>query len=131
MLTEQDLYAHLGEEGFARLIAAFFRRVAEDDRLGPLYRSATAETGETLAEAEHRLRGFLIQRFGGPAAYSAERGHPRLRMRHMRFTVDVPGAQRWLDLMEQAMEECAIDPEARALLRPYFRHTAALMVNRE
>jgi hemoglobin len=131
MLTEQDLYAHLGEDGFTRLIAAFFRRVAEDDVLGPLYRAATAETGETLAEAEHPLRGVLVQRFGGPAAYSAERGHPRLRMRHMRFTVDVKGAQRWLDLMEQAMEEESIDPEARAFLRPYFRHTAALMVNTE
>jgi hemoglobin len=73
----RNLYSIIGEEGFTRLVAAFYRRVPQDDILGKMYPE------EDPAGAEQRLRGFLIYRFGGPQHYIEERGHPRLRARHM------------------------------------------------
>src|SRR5438552_3103045 len=81
-VDELDVYAVVGEEGFTRLIAAFYRQVPADPILGPMY-----PPGD-LAGAEQRLRDFLIGRFGGPQRYTEQRGHPRLRARHMPFAVN-------------------------------------------
>jgi hemoglobin len=123
VLTEEKIYALLGEEGFARLVASFYRQVSTDDILGPLY------PAEDLAGAEFRLREFLIQRFGGPGRYSAARGHPRLRMRHAPFKVDFDARNRWMQLMEKAMTEAELPENVVALLRPYFASTATGMIN--
>src|SRR5256885_6202417 len=98
-LLDTRVYSIIGDEGFTRLIAAFYRRVATDDILRPLYPEPD------LSAAEQRLREFLIQRFGGPMIYSQKRGHPRLRMRHAPFTIDQRGRDRWIELMEQALAE--------------------------
>ncbi|HBS29897.1 MAG TPA: hemin transporter [Phycisphaerales bacterium] len=131
MLNELTLYMRIGEEGFTRLVRAFYAQVPDDDILGPMYSRSVQEHGQTIGDAERRLREFLIQRFGGPDRYSQERGHPRLRMRHAPFRIDARGAERWIALMERAMEETNIGEEHRAILRPYFRATAAHMVNTE
>jgi truncated hemoglobin YjbI len=89
-MNEADIYSVIGDVGFERLIAAFYRRVRTDDILGPLY------PPDDWDAAEARLRSFLIQRFGGPDDYSAARGHPRLRMRHTPFAIDAAAAERWL-----------------------------------
>ena len=70
-----------GEETFRRLVARFYEAVATDPILRPLYPE------EDLGPAEERLRMFLIQYWGGPGTYSELRGHPRLRMRHVRLTL--------------------------------------------
>ncbi|MFT3785985.1 MAG: hypothetical protein QM770_07445 [Tepidisphaeraceae bacterium] len=124
-LSESEIYARIGDEGFTRLVAAFYRRIPTDDILGPMYESM----GEDLAAAERRLRLFLIGRFNGPQSYLLERGHPRLRMRHAPFKVDVEGAKRWLSLMSAAMVEAEIPEDVAAVLWPYFQNTAAAMVN--
>ena len=113
----------IGEEGFARLIAAFYRRVPQDDILGPMY------PREDLAGAEQRLRDFLIFRFGGPQRYIEERGHPRLRMRHARFPIGNAARDRWMELMNQALEEADLPPEAVEVLRPFFGGTATFLIN--
>jgi len=82
-----------------------------------------------MGDAEQKLRGFLVYRFGGPDTYVQTRGHPRLRARHMPFRIDLPAADRWMQLMESALAQSAIPVEAVALLRPYFRSTADMMVN--
>src|SRR4051812_47798858 len=81
-ISDGDVFGLIGEEGFRRLVAAFYRRVPADPVLGRMY------PPDDLDAAEQRLAGFLIQRFGGPDAYSQARGHPRLRMRHAPFTID-------------------------------------------
>ena len=123
-MEESQVYAVLGEEGFTKLIAAFYRRVPTDDILGPMYPK------DDLANAEWRLRQFLIQRFGGPMTYSEQRGHPRLRMRHAPFPVDVFARHRWMKLMTEAMTETNVPPEVVAVLKPYFESTATGMMNR-
>jgi hemoglobin len=123
-LLDTHVYALIGEDGFTRLVAAFYRRVPDDEILGPLYPK------DDLAGAEARLRAFLIQRFGGPDAYSQQRGHPRLRMRHAPFAINHRGRDRWVQLMEQALDEVQLDPRAVPLLRRFFLDAATFMINR-
>ncbi len=124
MMTEGEMYLIMGEAGFATLVANFYRRVKADNLLGPLYPPADFEA------AELRLREFLIQRFGGPERYSQQRGHPRLRMRHAPFPIDLAARNRWMELMTAAMEESKLPPEVATILGKYFGDTATFMINR-
>ena len=107
------------------MVAAFYRRVREDEVIGPLYPQ------EDWAGAEKRLADFLIYRFGGSPAYIDERGHPRLRMRHMPFAIGVAERDRWLELMAAAMAEVAIPQPQAETLRAFFAQVADFMRNRE
>jgi hemoglobin len=122
-LEEGDICAVIGEAGFRQLVAAFYRRVPGDAVLGAMYPK------EDLAGAEQRLGAFLIQRFGGPDAYSRERGHPRLRMRHAPFAIGGAARDHWLAVMKAAMDEVGIDPAVRKVLDAYFLSTANFMIN--
>jgi hemoglobin len=124
MIDDQEVYALIGEEGFIRLVAAFYRRVPGDDILGPMY------PAHDLHGAEERLRDFLIFRFGGPARYIERRGHPRLRMRHAPFAIHQAGRDRWMELMTAALDEAKLPAEADAVLREFLGSTATFMINR-
>jgi hemoglobin len=115
----------LGEDGFARLVAAFYRRVREDDLIGPMY------PPDDWENAERRLADFLIFRFGGSDRYLQERGHPRLRMRHVPFSIGEAERDRWLELMGGAMDELGLAGEARVNLGAFFDQVADFMRNRE
>ena len=123
-MTEEDVYELIGEEGFARLIHAFYAQVPNDPILGPMYPK------EDLAGAEERLRDFLIGRFGGPPRYVEQRGHPRLRMRHMPFAIDSAARNQWVMLMDRALDESTLPDEVTALLREFFHGVATFMINR-
>lgn len=130
-LGENRVYEQIGEEGFDRLTASFYRRVVSDDVLGPMYERARDEAGETdIEEARVRLRDFLVQRFGGPGRYSEARGHPRLRMRHMPFAIDEAARDRWLALMDESLDEVRTPEPSRSVLRGVFAHVADFMRNR-
>ncbi len=122
-MQENEVYAAIGSEGFSRLVAAFYRQVPADDILGPLY------PADDLAGAEQRLRDFLIYRFGGPPSYIEQRGHPRLRMRHAPFPVSQSARDRWMQLMNRALEEAALPAGAQTLLRDFFDSTATFLMN--
>jgi hemoglobin len=121
---DQEIYALIGEEGFERLIAAFYRQVPGDDILGPMY------PVNDLEGAERRLRDFLVFRFGGPQRYIEERGHPRLRMRHAPFPIGQAARDRWMLLMTNALADAELPVEAEAMLRKFFESTATFMINR-
>jgi hemoglobin len=123
-VDDQDIFSLIGEDGFRRLIAAFYRQVPHDDLLGPMYRAGD------LAGAEERLRDFLIYRFGGPPRYIEQRGHPRLRMRHAPFAVGQAARDRWIQLMNKALIEAALPTEVEATLREFFDGVATFMINR-
>jgi len=117
------VYEQIGEAGFERLIDAFYRRVASDPVLRPMYPE------EDLSGAARRLRLFLIQFFGGPPTYADERGHPRLRMRHGPFRIDQVARDVWMTHMRAALDEAAIPEPARSTLLDYFERTATHMIN--
>ncbi len=123
-----DLYQRLGEPQLRSLVAAFYRRIPADPLLGPMY------PPHDFPAAEKRLADFLIYRLGGPQTYILERGHPRLRMRHMPFAITPAARDRWVELMTQALNETwppSDDPEARATLLTFLTTTADHMVNRD
>ncbi|MGA3188161.1 MAG: globin [Bryobacteraceae bacterium] len=123
-MQEQDIYAVIGREGFERLVGAFYRQVPGDPVLGPLYPAHDFEG------AEERLRDFLMFRFGGPATYLETRGHPRLRMRHAPFPIGMAARDRWVLLMNRALEEAMLPEEVRDTLRDFFGNTATFLMNR-
>jgi len=98
-VDDQDVFSLIGEDGFRRLVAAFYRQVPQDALLGPMY------AGSNLAGAEDRLREFLIYRFGGPPRYIEQRGHPRLRMRHLPFRIGTAERDAWMLCMAGALAE--------------------------
>ena len=122
-MDEQEVYSAIGAAGFERLVAAFYRQVPGDDVLAALY------PPHDLQGAEQRLRDFLIYRFGGPATYIEERGHPRLRMRHFPFRIGPLARERWLLLMDRALTEAALPGDAEHLLREFFSAMATFLMN--
>lgn len=122
-MSEEEVITTVGEDGFHRLVAAFYRQVVTDDILGPMYPK------HDMAGAEERLREFLIFRFGGSGRYLEKRGHPRLRMRHMPFAVDQAARDRWVQLMENALGEAGLPAEAEAMLREFFSQVATFLMN--
>lgn len=123
-MNDNQVYQAIGEDGFRRLVAAFYRQIPTDEILGPMY------AGRDMEAAEARLRDFLIFRFGGPAHYIEHRGHPRLRLRHVPFVVDQEARNRWVLLMDRAFEEARLPPDAARVLREFFATTATFLINR-
>jgi hemoglobin len=122
-MDETDIYPLIGDEGFTRLVGAFYRQVPQDDILSAMYPE------QDLAGAEQRLRDFLIYRFGGPERYIAERGHPRLRARHIPFRIDRAARDRWMQLMNNAFAEATLPAEAEQLIRSFFEQMSTFMIN--
>ncbi|MCK7626820.1 globin [Streptomyces sp. RS10V-4] len=123
-LQEQTFYEQVGgEETFRRLVRRFYEGVAEDPLLRPMYPE------EDLGPAEDRLALFLMQYWGGPRTYSENRGHPRLRMRHVPFTVDRAAHDAWLRHMRDAVDSLGLAEAHRAQLWDYLTYAAASMIN--
>jgi hemoglobin len=112
-----------GHETFRRLVGAFYRGVAADPVLKPMYPE------EDLGPAEERLTLFLEQYWGGPGTYSEQRGHPRLRMRHLPFKVNPDARDRWLTHMREAVDSLDLPPLQHETLWNYLERAAHAMVN--
>jgi hemoglobin len=114
----------VGAKAFAQLVDAFYNGVASDPLLRPLY------PDEDLAEARERLTLFLIQYFGGPAAYAEKRGHPRLRMRHFPFAIGAAERDAWLRHMDAALDAVPAFATVAPVMRRYFHEAARFLQNR-
>jgi hemoglobin len=123
MMTEELIFVTLGEEGFGQLTKAFYRRVREDELIGPMY------PDQDWAGAEERLREFLLFRFGAVTRYLEKRGHPRLRARHMPFRIGIAERDRWLLLMGEAAKEVVADTGVRSALMEFFAQVADFLRN--
>lgn len=122
-MNEAEVFAQVGEKGITQMVAAFYRRVPEDDILGPMYPQ------NDLSGAEERLRDFLLFRIGGKMDYMEKRGHPRLRMRHNPFKIDMAGRDRWVKLMREAMDEVGIAEPAKSEMDGFFYQVADFLRN--
>ncbi|MDH6181276.1 hemoglobin [Microbacteriaceae bacterium SG_E_30_P1] len=112
-----------GRPTFEKLVRAFYVGVRDDDVLWPMYPE------DDLEGAIQRLTGFLEQYWGGPTTYSQERGHPRLRMRHLPFKVNPDARDRWLKHMRAAVDSLELPPLQDATLWGYLDRAAHAMVN--
>ncbi|ANI91961.1 globin [Dietzia timorensis] len=115
-----------GHETFRKIVHEFYAGVAKDERLYPMY------PADDMDGAEERLRMFLEQYFGGPHTYSEQRGHPRLRMRHMPYVIDSTARDAWLENMVAAVDSidsATMSDDHRTAMLDYFHHAAEFMVN--
>ena len=111
-----------GDRPFYALVEAFYRSVEADPILRPLY-------PDDLTHAKEHLALFLIQRFGGHTAYGEQRGHPRLRMRHVPFRIGPAERDAWLRCMAAAVKETPAFAPFREALTRYFTESANFLVN--
>ncbi len=111
-----------GDEPFRRLVDIFYRNVEADPVLRPLF-------PDDLAAGKEYQFLFITQYFGGPERYHAQRGHPRLRMRHIPFIIGVAERDAWVRCMLDAIAEVGFAPDIAAAMRTYFEGTATFMMN--
>ena len=124
MAAPENFYEAVGgEETFRTVVGRFYELVRSDELLRPLYPE------DDLGPAEERLRMFLMQYWGGPRTYSAQRGHPRLRMRHAPFRIGLAERDAWLRCMRTAVDEADLGEAHRAVLWDYLEMAANSMVN--
>jgi len=127
MESAGTLYDEVGGMPFFEgLVDRFYLVVARDPVLLRLYPDQS-----DLGPARRRLTLFLAEYWGGPATYSDERGHPRLRQRHFPFAIGPAERDHWLAAMRDAV--VAMDPPAdvAARLDDYFVSAAEAMRNRD
>jgi len=98
--------------------------------LEPAYAELRAAHGSDLATARDKLFWFLCGWLGGPSYYTDQFGHPRLKMRHMPFSIGILERDQWLSCMDQAMGETGVPDALRERLRTSFFQTADWMRNR-
>ena len=111
-----------GQPYFDALVDNFYRHVELDPVLRRLY-------PEDLAPGKRALSMFLAQYWGGPPDYSAEKGHPRLRMRHAPFAIGAPERDAWIAAMFAALEDTPAPEVAKDAMREYFAMAATAMIN--
>ena len=121
---EQRVAKEVGAAGLDAMVAGFYRRVREDDLIGPMY------PDDDWEGSEKRLRLFLRFRLLGEPEYTLRRGHPRLRGRHMPFAIGEAERDRWVELMGAAMDEAGIAGQVREELGAFFFQVADFMRNR-
>ncbi len=119
-----------GWEYFEALVDHFYDIVADDPVLAPLYPN-------DLTLPRLHTAQFLQQYWGGPGTYSEQRGHPRLRMRHMPFAIGQPERDAWLAAMRTAVDTVPMRPDlaeesqtaVRTLLHNYFEQASTALIN--
>lgn len=116
------VFKSLGPDPFWALARAFYRRIETDDRIRGLFPADFEEPIRNQAE-------FLIQYFGGPTDYSDRKGHPRLRGRHMQWSIGPRERDAWLDSMRGALDDVGIPEAERAVMWEYFTSTAHFLMN--
>jgi len=123
--NDETIFALVGgAETFQRLVDRFYGRVEADVLLRPMF-------PDDLAPGKQAQLLFLMQFFGGGNAYSVERGHPRLRMRHFPFAIDREARARWLGHMLAAIDEVGIEEPMRGVMVEYFERGSLHMINRD
>jgi hemoglobin len=122
-MREADVMALCQEAGIRQMVAAFYRRVREDELIGPMY------PADDWEGSEERLAEFMLFRLGASDRYLEMRGHPKLRMRHITFRIGMAERDRWLELMSAAMDETGVPVAAREFLEPFFAQVADFMRN--
>lgn len=123
MNDEHTIYKLVGGDAtFRKLVDVFYARVDADEVLRPMF-------PDDLEVRKEWQFLFLTQFFGGPARYTPERGHPRLRIRHEPFAIDQEARDHWLGHMVVAIDEAGIEEPMRSVMVSYFERASTHMIN--
>lgn len=118
------LYPRIGDTSLHEVAKNFYVEVGKIPELRSLYQ-------EDLEAAERRIYLFLVKVLGGPQTYSEERGHPKLRMRHMQWKIDAKMRGHWMNATLHALDKVPLEQEVREELLHYFTHVANAMINHD
>jgi hemoglobin len=109
-----------------RLVDRFYDRM---DTL-PEAQIIRAMHAANLGAIRDVLKRYLTEWTGGPKLYSVEKGHPRLRQRHIDFAIGDAERDAWMLCMRGALEETVVDTAARQDLDRALSGLADWMRNR-
>ena len=124
--TERSLYDMLGGETGLRSLVDRFYDLMDSSPEATRIRSFHAKS---LKGSREKLFMFLSGWSGGPQLYIERFGHPRLRMRHMPFSIGSVERDQWLWCMNKALDESGLDPRVVNYLKERFAETADFMRN--
>jgi hemoglobin len=125
-IAEVSMYDRIGGAvAIDRLVEAFYGHM---DKL-PQAATIRAMHAADMGQIKIVLKRYLSEWTGGPKLYSPEKGHPRLRQRHMHFPIDNDARDAWMACMTRALDETIADEEARAELEGNMRKLADWMRN--
>lgn len=123
------VYARIGPDPLAQLAVRLYANIDSDARIRAIFPGDLSPQSESVRD----MREFLTQFFGGPAAYSDRKGHPRLRARHMKFRIGRDERDAWLEnalaALDSVASEFAIDANTTAEIRGYLVHASEFMIN--
>lgn len=118
----KTLFEEIGAANLERLVGEFYDRVQRDERISHLFKTDM----NVVRDKQYK---FLTQFLGGPQLYSAEYGHPRMRMRHLPHTIGIAERDAWLENMKAAVSSLDMPDELKQRLYNVFPQIAAHMVN--
>jgi hemoglobin len=127
-MSEPTLYDRLGGEPTLRALVDRFYDLMDTRPDAATIRGM--HPGD-LSTSRQRLFLFLSMWTGGPRTYLEERGHPRMRMRHLPFPIDTAARDAWMRCMDLALAEVVDDPYLRGGLHDAFLRLADHMRNQE
>ena len=117
------------EELVHRLVRTFYTHMAECEPA--LARSLQLDDSGQIAErTQQRFAQFLVEWLGGPARFTPQNGHPRLRLRHAHVSIDIEMRDAWLRCMAHALNECEVQGKVRSFLDVRFADVADFLRNR-
>ena len=126
--SQISLYQQIGDEdGLKSLVERFYDIIdsaPEAARLRALH-------PKSLKQSREKFFMFLSGWTGGPQLYVEKFGHPRLRMRHMPFSIGVIERDQWIWCMNKALDESNLDPRLVEYLKDRFGETADFLRNKE
>ena len=122
-IESSNLYERVGgEKFFVKLVNKFYEYVEADKILRAIY-------PKDLNPGKSHLTSFLCQYWGGPNLYSIERGHPRLRKRHINFTIGQRERDTWVEYMCLTLKTMDLSCNDLRTMINYFQKTATMMIN--
>lgn len=115
-----------GKAGLRSLVDRFY----EIMRTSPETKELRAMHAHHLKRSSEKLFMFLSGWSGGPPLYTEKYGHPRLRQKHLPFSIGMKERDQWLWCMDKALDEGGFDPRVVDYLKVRFSEVADFLRNR-
>ena len=126
--TQPSVFETLGgEQGIRRLVDRFYDVMDIDEDLTVLRQVH----GPSLDQARDKLSWYLCGYFGGPQHYIERFGHPRLRARHLQYSIGTVERDQWLLCMGRAMKDLSYDDGLIERMLEIFFGVADWMRNKD
>ncbi len=127
MMQQQTPYEQLGGEAGVRKLVDYFYDFMDELQEAAGVRALHAKS---LRASREKLFMFLSGWLGGPDLYVQQYGHPKLRARHLPFSIGQTERDQWMLCMRKALQEMDIPDELKSQLEQSFWKTADFMRNR-